>query len=1204
MQQVQRAHMAKKETQARRSEKAAATKVQAIRRGYLERKAVDVKRTERHAIINLQSKTRQAQARKVVGVKREQTKRAVVMQSAARRKIAVNERKKIVRQEASAVYVQAAARRRTAVREAERRRKHELHKVRCASRIQQLYRRKVALQMFRMAVFLRYREWATTESAQAQASIKVQAAARGHKGRRVAKRMWERRERKRVRRAEFEAMEEWEQEIVVAKRFQAAYRGALIRREFRVLQARRRAEYAEWSALRSGLQNVITASLVANGTIGVGMEGAPGAAEAEGGAGAPPDAEFVEAAIQSALAATSSMWRLSQPTDALAQPAGRYIRGFDVRPANLGLFGLPPPPPPSYMASLATRETPQPAPQPPVAPPPAVDDDQATFDPEGTGARAQAAKDQGSREQAAADAVASAEAGLGPLAVGGPLLLAMPAAMQASAAELAARQDGALSHSVSLPALGRSAVGGHPSPPRRPRDLQKERAAMAAAAAATVEAEAMMGRMARQRAPAHKKPMTLSGLGAGLSAQMSRSSSNLDVRRQMPETPEVMRPPIGVVAVANAQVRIPMLSDIDRPKYPSTLNLNRSGTTSTASMHQLSRVQSVTAASASKAKASKVSPPGKEKPVWGGGPGVRKKVPAPTAPALVRSAAPAALEAVDERDAVYESLPGSRGTGNGTGSTGATAAIGMGADDDEEGMELAREKAIASLASRVTVGVLRRALASHVGRVMRLFEEWDEDGDGTVSKAEFRLAIKSLSGIWGLDVSRVDVENLFDSLDIDGSGVIDYAELKEMVRVERIAMAKAKAESRSYALAKQPSAAREVKTFAPIPLPNGGTLLEALRAALVRANKTPQDLTDEWDDDHSGTVTRDEFALALARLGLGPPSVDESLTQTLFDQFDEDGSGFCSSAELQKGLRRALEQTAPPVTDDDWDEPNPKTGLFPNGSKLRVALRSKSAALPALDELDAEIHKITDKVGARAPQWSDPNDGLSPERTYAGRQPRAAAIDLGKLRSQLRGHDLGLDAQVPPMVTHYTAGVGAAADSPLFTKRAAANRPMGLAQKMRTLTSSVYGTEPNGGVHSRPRLNATQSAVSLGGGKQARMMRASESSHSIQGAAGGPRGGLPMSRSLPEGALLPEGIDGPTVGGYGGGGYGGAADDATAEDEDTGPAPPSGLRGIVPRERRRAAKSRVPWKNDKRCDPLARFYEPPNVDHLLMAEEV
>ena len=73
---------------------------------------------------------------------------------------------------------------------------------------------------------------------------------------------------------------------------------------------------------------------------------------------------------------------------------------------------------------------------------------------------------------------------------------------------------------------------------------------------------------------------------------------------------------------------------------------------------------------------------------------------------------------------------------------------------------------------------LRDILTANAVRVIDLFRDWDDDGDGTVSKREFRKAMQTL----GLNVPREDVDALFDSFDPDGGGAIDYAELNKALK--------------------------------------------------------------------------------------------------------------------------------------------------------------------------------------------------------------------------------------------------------------------------------------------------------------------------------------------------------------------------------------------------------------------------------------
>ena len=75
---------------------------------------------------------------------------------------------------------------------------------------------------------------------------------------------------------------------------------------------------------------------------------------------------------------------------------------------------------------------------------------------------------------------------------------------------------------------------------------------------------------------------------------------------------------------------------------------------------------------------------------------------------------------------------------------------------------------------------LRVALRNDQAKVLALFKEWDEDGDGTVSKREFRRAMPLL----GLKAPKEHLDALFDSFDPDGSGIIDYDEFRKIFQAD------------------------------------------------------------------------------------------------------------------------------------------------------------------------------------------------------------------------------------------------------------------------------------------------------------------------------------------------------------------------------------------------------------------------------------
>ena len=79
-------------------------------------------------------------------------------------------------------------------------------------------------------------------------------------------------------------------------------------------------------------------------------------------------------------------------------------------------------------------------------------------------------------------------------------------------------------------------------------------------------------------------------------------------------------------------------------------------------------------------------------------------------------------------------------------------------------------------------------MQANLARVIDLFKEWDDDGNGEISKREFRLALPML----GLKVEKQVMDDLFDSFDKDGSGTVEYKELQRQLRPKIDPQAEAK----------------------------------------------------------------------------------------------------------------------------------------------------------------------------------------------------------------------------------------------------------------------------------------------------------------------------------------------------------------------------------------------------------------------------
>ena len=73
---------------------------------------------------------------------------------------------------------------------------------------------------------------------------------------------------------------------------------------------------------------------------------------------------------------------------------------------------------------------------------------------------------------------------------------------------------------------------------------------------------------------------------------------------------------------------------------------------------------------------------------------------------------------------------------------------------------------------------LRVLLTRSLVRVIDLFRDWDEDGNGSVDRDEFYRALTAL----GVSTTKETSDTLFADLDPDGSGTIEYKELNTLCR--------------------------------------------------------------------------------------------------------------------------------------------------------------------------------------------------------------------------------------------------------------------------------------------------------------------------------------------------------------------------------------------------------------------------------------
>ena len=214
---------------------------------------------------------------------------------------------------------------------------------------------------------------------------------------------------------------------------------------------------------------------------------------------------------------------------------------------------------------------------------------------------------------------------------------------------------------------------------------------------------------------------------------------------------------------------------------------------------------------------------------------------------------------------------------------------------------------------------LRDALTANAARVMDLFRDWDVDGNGLISKKEFRKAIRLLAGAIPVD----DIDALFDEWDKDKGGTIDNRELGKILRrgagndiklaAELEAGAMGEIELKAENKIKLRAHAKDGRSARQGLEPTIFNIKTAMAEDLMRV----KDIMNILDKDQDGGVTKEEFFTILPVLGFDKGGTDE--LGALFDDFDADGSGVIDFEELHRLLRKEFST----VDDDDEKESVP-----------------------------------------------------------------------------------------------------------------------------------------------------------------------------------------------------------------------------------------------------------------------------------------
>jgi Ca2+-binding EF-hand superfamily protein len=239
---------------------------------------------------------------------------------------------------------------------------------------------------------------------------------------------------------------------------------------------------------------------------------------------------------------------------------------------------------------------------------------------------------------------------------------------------------------------------------------------------------------------------------------------------------------------------------------------------------------------------------------------------------------------------------------------------------------------------------------------LRYLSGVDEDKSGKIEKAEFCKAVQSLGFS---DITDIQAGKVFDSLDDNHSGTIEYKELNEMLRRgtgseaakrnlqrhgakrddSRGATLNARNLNKNFAGSRVAALPPMVKLDAS----SGESIPLQLKKILDSNSAKLVDVFREWDTDGNGAIDKKEFRKAVAALGYEVPKRD---LDQVFDEMDDSGDGFIEYSELKSVLRNAETRT--------FHAPKPKEPKEPKKPKPTPAPTPAAPVEPEPEEVDYE----------------------------------------------------------------------------------------------------------------------------------------------------------------------------------------------------------------------------------------------------------
>ena len=267
-----------------------------------------------------------------------------------------------------------------------------------------------------------------------------------------------------------------------------------------------------------------------------------------------------------------------------------------------------------------------------------------------------------------------------------------------------------------------------------------------------------------------------------------------------------------------------------------------------------------------------------------------------------------------------------------------------------------------------------QALMSKDDMINETIKKWDAKGKGEYLKKEFRINLRSLN----VTATSTQSDDLFDSWDADSDGVLTASDLRK-------ALTAVMEEARTFMNAADPNAERAVALRARAQLAkdaatavNEAERLEeahlafmdglakrvdlALGSLLTKRRIRPGEMVAMWSQsrgDHAGQLARRDFRTFCFSLGVDEGTTAREIDE-VFDQYDDDKSGYMSSAEA-KAMIKGLQLTANRANTDGRQKERTARTMRQKATKLS----QMSMTVPS-DEQDAAAEAEREAAAAAA----------------------------------------------------------------------------------------------------------------------------------------------------------------------------------------------------------------------------------------------